>query len=100
MPDHGAPSMFERHLQTAIQLLIVAVLSWSGVELVNLGRTVAVLEERQIHQGRALDELSRDLREFSGLYQRKSDADRELTAIKGNLSNLTGRVRQLEESLP
>ncbi|GAA0710989.1 hypothetical protein GCM10009022_44050 [Vreelandella titanicae] len=40
------PSVFERHMQTGIQVLLVALIIWAGTELVKLGQQLVVLEER------------------------------------------------------
>lgn len=87
---------FEGHLQTGIQLLIVALICWAGVELVNVGRTVAVLQERQLHQGRLITELRQDLRNWSELYYRKDTANRQIGEIKSSMDELESRVTDLE----
>lgn len=96
----GSQTMFERHLQTAIQILLVALLGWSGLELVNLGKNTAVLQERLAYQGQLINELRAELRDWSGLYYRKSDAERELGSIRNDLRRLTERVADLEERQP
>ena len=37
------PSVFERHLQTAIQLILVALLAWAGLKLVELGENLSLI---------------------------------------------------------
>ncbi|MGM0535557.1 MAG: hypothetical protein ACQEXI_00405 [Pseudomonadota bacterium] len=91
------PSIFERHLQTAIQLTLVALLAWAGVKLVTLGEHTAVLRERLVYQGEQIESLRRDLRDWSDLYYRKSDASREIGNIEERITRLDGRVSQLEE---
>lgn len=98
-PD-GNPTMFERHLQTGIQILLVALLAWAGLELVNLGKNTAVLQERLAYQGQLINELRGELRDWSNLYYRKSDADREIGALKSDVRRLSERVTQLEEQQP
>ena len=98
-PD-GTQTMFERHLQTGIQILLVALLAWAGLELVNLGKNTAVLQERLAYQGQLINELRGELRDWSGLYYRKSDADREIGGLKNDVRRLNERVSDLEERLP
>ncbi|SDJ41326.1 hypothetical protein SAMN04487954_104319 [Billgrantia gudaonensis] len=96
----GNPTMFERHLQTGIQILLVALLGWAGLELVNLGKNTAVLQERLAYQGQLIEELRKELRDWSNLYYRKSDADREIGNLKRDVQRLGERVTDLEEREP
>ncbi|MYL22546.1 hypothetical protein GLV89_01850 [Halomonas alkaliantarctica] len=91
------PSVFERHLQTAIQLTLVALLAWAGLKLVTLGEHTAVLRERLVYQGEQIESLRRDLRDWSDLYYRKSDANREIGTLRENVRQLNDRVKTLEE---
>lgn len=91
------PSVFERHLQTAIQLTLVALLAWAGLKLVTLGEHTAVLRERLVYQGEQIESLRRDLRDWSDLYYRKSDANREIGTLKENVRQLNDRIKTLEE---
>ncbi|MCT8467021.1 hypothetical protein KZO85_00320 [Chromohalobacter canadensis] len=89
-------SIFERHLQTGIQLLLVALLGWAGLKLVTLGENTAVLRERLVYQGEQIQSLRRELRDWSDLYYRKSDANREITGIRNSMQDLENRVTDLE----
>lgn len=90
------PSVFERHLQTGIQLILVMLLGWAGLKLVDLGENTAVLQERLVYQGEQISSLRRELREWSNVYYLKADAARELSQIKDNVSDLNRRVSKLE----
>ncbi|EWH00558.1 hypothetical protein [Halomonas sp. BC04] len=92
--------MLERHIQTGIQIILVALLAWAGLELVNLGKNTAVLQERLAYQGQLINELRGELRDWSNLYYRKSDADREIGGLKNDVRRLNERVSDLEERLP
>ncbi len=94
------PSIFERHLQTAIQLTLVALLAWAGLKLVTLGEHTAVLRERLAYQGEQIESLRRDLRDWSDLYYRKSDANREIGTLQEEVRGLRQRVTNLEETRP
>ena len=94
------PSVFERHLQTGIQLLLVALLGWAGLKLVSLGEDNAVLRERLIYQGDQISSLRRDLRDWSNLYYRKTDADREIGDLQEDVRLLKQRVSAIEETAP
>lgn len=89
-------SIFERHLQTGIQLLLVALLGWAGLKLVTLGENTAVLRERLVYQGEQLASLRRELRDWSDLYYRKRDAAREIGDIHSNLGTLESDLATLE----
>jgi len=90
------PSVFERHLQTAIQLILVALLAWAGLKLVELGENSARLQERLTYQGEQISFLRRDLREWSNLYYTKADAEREIGALQSDVRDLKRRVTALE----
>ncbi len=90
------PSVFERHMQTGIQVLLVALIIWAGTELVKLGQQSVVLEERLTTQGLMLNELRQELREWGDTYYRTTDARRELDEIEGRIDNLNSRVSALE----
>ncbi|SDK78610.1 hypothetical protein SAMN05661010_00081 [Modicisalibacter muralis] len=94
------PSMFERHLQTGIQLLLVGLLGWAGLKLVSLGEDNAALQERLIYQGDQIASLRRDLRDWSNLYYRKTDATREIGALQDDVRDLKQRISTLEEHHP
>ncbi|WP_089689052.1 hypothetical protein [Billgrantia gudaonensis] len=89
--------MFERHLQTAIQLTLVALLAWAGLKLVTLGEHTAVLRERLVYQGEQIESLRRELREWSELYYRKTDADREIGSLRDNVRRTNEHVTELDD---
>ncbi|WP_141101340.1 hypothetical protein [Halomonas campaniensis] len=90
------PSVFERHMQAGIQVLLVALIIWAGTELVKLGQQSVVLEERLTTQGLMLNELRQELREWGDTYYRTTDARRELDEREGRIDNLNSRVSALE----
>ncbi|OBX35650.1 hypothetical protein A8U91_04724 [Halomonas elongata] len=92
------PSAFERHFQTGIQLILVGLLGWAGLKLVTLGEDNAVLRERITYQGEQIVSLRRDIREWSNLYYRKSEADRVNKEFAQRIHALDQRVTSLEES--
>ncbi|MFW6032453.1 MAG: hypothetical protein ACOCTI_03670 [Phycisphaeraceae bacterium] len=94
------PSIFERHLQTAIQIILVGLLAWAGLRLVALGENTAVLRERLVYQGSQIESLRRDLRDWSDLYYRKSTADREISDLQDGVRHLDERITALEEERP
>jgi hypothetical protein len=91
------PSVFERHMQTGIQVLLVALIIWAGTELVKLGQQSAVLEERLATQGLTLMEMREELRAWGDTYYRVADAKRELNDIESRISNLDSRVSAIED---
>lgn len=90
------PSVFERHMQTGIQVLLVGLILWAGTELVQIGRQSAVLEERLATQGLTLQQMRQELRSWNDTYYRKVDAQRELDEIESRIDNLNTRVSALE----
>lgn len=90
------PSVFERHMQTGIQVLLVALIIWAGTELVKLGQQSAVLEERLATQGMTLIEMREELRSWGDTYYRTVDAQRELNEIEVRIDDLNSRVSALE----
>lgn len=90
------PSVFERHMQTGIQVLLVGLIFWAGTELVQVGRQSAVLEERIATQGLTLQQMRQELRGWGDTYYRKVDAQRELDEIENRIDSLDGRVAAIE----
>ncbi|MFG6159642.1 hypothetical protein ACGTNG_12620 [Halomonas sp. 1390] len=89
-------TMLERHFQTGVQMVMVALLLWAGRELVALGQSSAVLEERLAAQGTLLAEMRAEMQEMSQVYFRRADARRELDAIESRIEGLDVRVSELE----
>jgi len=90
------PSVFERHMQTGIQILLVALIMWAGTQLVKLGHQSVVLEERLTNQGALLNEMRIELKEWGDTYYRRADAQRELDGIENRIDDLDSRVSALE----
>ncbi len=88
--------MFERHLQTGIQLLLVGLIAWAGLELVALGKSTVALQERLTYQGELINDLRAEIRGWSDLYYRKADAEREIGDIQSDIVTLEARVTDLE----
>ncbi|WP_144982937.1 MULTISPECIES: hypothetical protein [Halomonadaceae] len=93
------PSVFERHMQTGIQVLLVALILWAGSELVKLGQQTVVLEERLTMQGLMLQEMRHELKSWGDTYYRTTDARRELDQIEARIDSLHSRVSALENGL-
>ncbi|SHF00557.1 hypothetical protein SAMN02745148_01578 [Modicisalibacter ilicicola DSM 19980] len=93
------PSVFERHLQTGIQVILVLLLGWSGLKLVTLGESSAVLRERLVYQGEQIERLRRDLRDWSNVYYTKSDADREIGSLKSSVESIKSSLSGLRDRI-
>lgn len=91
------PFEFERHFQTGIQLVLVGLLAWAGLKLVTLGEENAALQERITYQGEQIVSLRRDIREWSNLYVRKSEAQQRAEEVNSRLDALGDRLSTLEE---
>lgn len=83
MAGEKQTSMFERHLQTAIQLILVFLLAWAGLKLVELGENSARLEERMTYQAQQIQVLSRDLRSWSAEMRHLSERVQSLESRDG-----------------
>ncbi|CBV42533.1 hypothetical protein [Halomonas elongata] len=94
---HRRPFEFERHFQTGIQLVLVGLLAWAGLKLVSLGEENAALQERITYQGEQIVSLRRDIREWSNLYVRKSEAEQRAEEVNSRLDALGERLSTLEE---
>ena len=90
------PSIFERYMQTGIQVLLVTLIIWAGSELVKLGQQSVVLEERLTMQDLMLQEMRHELKSWGDTYYRTVDARRELDNLEGRINNLNSRVSELE----
>ncbi|MCC5904049.1 MAG: hypothetical protein JJT87_19230 [Halomonas sp.] len=90
------PSVFERHMQTGIQVLLVGLILWAGSELVKLGQQSVILEERLTMQGLMLQEMRQELKSWGDTYYRTVDARRELDQIETRIDSLNSRVSALE----
>ena len=51
------PINFERHLQSAIAILMIGIVVWVGVTLLDNSNTLARLDERVVNLGRDIDSL-------------------------------------------
>lgn len=91
-------SIFERHFQTGVQVVICALLLWAGRELVSLGQSSAVLEERLAAQGAMLSEMRAEMAGMSDVYYRRDDARRDLDLIENRIDQLKDRVSGLENA--
>ncbi|MCL7941207.1 hypothetical protein M8009_13015 [Halomonas sp. ATCH28] len=97
MPDREDRNIFERHFQTGVQVVMVALLLWAGRELVALGQSSAVLEERLAAQGALLNEMRQEMASMSEVYYRQTDARRDLNIIENRIDQLRKRVDDLED---
>lgn len=93
------PSALERHIQTGIQTMLVLVVAWVGSEIVDLGRTTAVLEERLKAQGDQISEMRKELRTWSDVYYKQADAARDLDSIKTRIDTNDSRITRLEAQM-
>ncbi|WP_227369831.1 hypothetical protein [Halomonas sp. M20] len=93
------PSVFERHMQTAIQVILVLLVGWAGMKLVTIGESSAVLRERLLYQGEQIERLRRDLRDWSNVYYTKSDADREIGSLKSSVESIKSSVSGLRDRI-
>lgn len=96
MAEQSTAKNFEGHLQTGIQLLLVALLGWAGFELVDLGKSTAVLQQRLTYQGEIISELRAELRNYGDLYYRKDTAQRQISELQDSMGELESRVTDLE----
>lgn len=77
-------------------MLLVALITWAGSELVKLGQQSVVLEERLTTQGLMIQEMRQELKSWSDTYYRASDAYRDLDEIESRINNLNSRTSALE----
>ncbi|SEM52350.1 hypothetical protein [Halomonas caseinilytica] len=96
MAEPSNSTNFEGRLQTGIQLLLVALLGWAGFELVDLGKSTAVLQQRLTYQGEIISELRAELRNYGDLYYRKDTAQRQISELQDSMGELESRVTDLE----
>lgn len=91
-PEDRKPSMFEQHIQTGIQILIVALLAWFGMSVQSLQVSVAGLKAEQANLSAEISRLRDSSRDsYSG-----SQARSDLTEIRNELRNLDRRLTTVE----
>lgn len=79
------PSLFERHLQTGIQVVLVALIIWFGQSTLDVKDKVARLEEQ-------IRSVQRDLSSANADRYTSQQASRDF-------ESLTGRITTLERSV-
>lgn len=82
-------SVLERHAQSGLQILIVALIGWFGVSVTATRETVARLDERLAAMERRFEELS------AGRYS-SADASRDQTWVQRQFADHEERLRRLE----
>lgn len=78
-------SPLERHVQSGLLVLVMALLGWVGNSLVSLGRSVAVIETQMGSFGA----------QIAGMY-RTSDAQRDMADVGRQLDEIRRRTDKLE----
>jgi DUF1009 family protein len=92
-------SIFERHIQTGIQVLLVALVLWAGQQLVATGNRVVSLEVQ-------VSALQKIMNRQESLYYTIRDSERDfgyvsrmLGECRDNANALRERVNQIDERL-
>ena len=80
---------WEQHLGAVVQVVIVALLLWSGKSLVELREKVAVMQVE-------VSALSNTVSQGSSNAYRVTDAARDLARVDTTIVNLERRVQNLE----
>jgi hypothetical protein len=90
--EDNKSTVFERHAQTVLGAVVVAILGWSGFTLNNLSVSVAQLTERvSAIQGNMTILQSQTTDRYT-----RQDAVRDLGAVQRSLEDHTSRIRALE----
>ena len=94
--------MFERHLQTGIQLLLIALIVWAGQQLVQTSTRVVSLEVKvtalEMSMTGSMDDRyrARDAaRDFDSMRREVNDMDRRHDV---QLNSIDARLKKLEDN--
>lgn len=97
--DAVTTSGFERHAQTAIQVMLLALVLWAGQQLVNTGNRMVALEV----QVSALEQV---ISKAGATYYTQRDAERDLRhwsasieTCRENSRALVQRVNEIDQRL-
>ncbi|MGQ7247582.1 hypothetical protein ACUN9Y_09605 [Halomonas sp. V046] len=98
-PDTAVRSkpILERHLQTVLLALVVALLGWSGNTTLTLIETSARQDERISTLISLTENLRQDLRDVGTNYMKVNDAAIYRSQINGRIDALDGRLKRLED---
>lgn len=75
----------EKHIQTVLQALAVALLIWQGTQTIEMGKSIAVLTYQ-------VGELSKKSDDFLT----RAEADQRAKARDGEISDLKVRMQRIE----
>ena len=80
----------EKHIQTTIGAVMVALLMWVGYSISEMSKSVARLEVQ-------VDNLQQEVKRLQGDRYTKADSARDLGAVYKTLEDHTERLRSLEQ---
>lgn len=90
-------SNFEKHLQSAISVVLVGLVGWAGINLQSQSTTMATLNERVSNLQEQVVDMRNEIRiRATESYSRK-DAEKDHKVIDGRIDNLDKRISRLEE---
>jgi hypothetical protein len=89
-------SIFERHVQSGLQGLIVVMIIWFGSAVVDAQKSLARMEERFIGLDARMAGLERQITATADDRYSGSAARRDQDAITNRLNDHEGRLRALE----
>lgn len=90
--------ILERHIQTVMLGLVIALLGWSGNTTLTLIETTARQDERITQLINLTEDLRTDLRNVGSEYMTISDAALYRDQMNGQLDALNERVKRLENT--
>lgn len=93
-------SVLERHIQSAIGVVLVGLVAWVGLSINQQGASIAALNERVSNLQDQIVYMRDDLRERTVSRYSKDDAKRDLAVINDRINSLEGRRPSLSTSLP
>ncbi|WP_413616426.1 hypothetical protein MRB56_09165 [Halomonas cupida] len=100
-PDNSVRSrpILERHVQTIMLGLVIALLAWSGTTTLKLVETSARQDERITQLINITNELRDEMRDASSRYMTVNSASVYRQQLNSRIDSIDIRVKQLEDSL-
>lgn len=90
-----SPRPIERHIQTILTALILAILVWVGSTLIDVSEQQAV----QVVQIQALNERIAEMKESTRDRYTRSDASRDKEAMQERMKSFERRLDQVESRI-
>ena len=86
----------ERHIQTAIQVILVGLILWVGNTTLETRDSIIELKTQMVEARQQIGEMNQRF----DRYMLRSEAEARLNALNGSIGEMSRRVEKIEERRP